>query len=77
MIKVFTHGRDAIVATATGAQHLEVIDCDGWIPQVGAVTVFADIGGADVIERFASRGHAIMAITTGLRGDVLVIEVGR
>jgi len=77
MIQVLAHRSNTVMTARTGAQHLEVIDCDGWIPQVGAVTVFADIGGADVIERFASRGHAIMAITTGLRGDVLVIEVGR
>ena len=50
VIKILTHGRDAIVATATGAQHLEVIDRHRRIPQVGAVAVFADVSSCDVVE---------------------------
>jgi len=50
MIQVLAHGGDAIVTTVTGAQHLEMIDRNYRIPQVGAVAVFADVSGADVVK---------------------------
>ena len=50
MVEILTHGRNAIVTAVTGAQYLEVIDRDGRIPQVGAMAVLTDIGGADVVE---------------------------
>ena len=50
MIKVFTHGSDAIVAAAAATQYLEVIDRDRRIPKVGAMTILTDVSGADVIE---------------------------
>ena len=77
MIKVLTHGSDAIVAAAAATQYLEVINRYRRIPKVGAVTVFADIGGADMVETFTGRGHAIVAVTTALSSNILVIEVGR
>jgi len=49
----------------------------GWLPYTGAVAIFANISGADVIQRLTGGGYTIMTITTGLRGDVLMIEVGR
>ena len=47
-----------------------------WIPQVGAVAVFANVGGADVIQRLAGRSDAIMAITATLGSNILVVKVG-
>jgi len=76
MIKVFTHGRDAIVATAAGAQHLEVVHRYRRIPKVGAMAVLADVGGADMVKTLTGRGYAIMAVTTALSSNILVIEVG-
>jgi len=67
---------NTVVATGAGAQYLEVVDCHRRVPYVGTVTVFTDVGGADVIERFSSSGHAIVAVTTALSSNILVIEVG-
>ena len=75
MIKVFTSSGDAIVTTVTGAQHLEMIDCYYRIPQVGRVTVLADVGRADVIEAFTGRSHAVMAVAATLGSNILVIEI--
>ena len=41
------------------------------------MTILTDIGGVDVIDRLAGRGHTVMTVATGLGGDVLVIEVRR
>ena len=77
VIKILTHGSDAIVATAAATQYLEVIDRDGRIPQVGAVAVFADVSSCDMVKSLTGRGHAIVAVTTALSSNILVIEVGR
>jgi len=50
MIGILARGGNAVVTTGAGSQHLEVIDRHRRIPDVGAVTIFADIGGADVVE---------------------------
>ena len=60
-----------------GTDDLSMIYDNAWLPESGAVTVLTNVGGADVIERLAGRGHTIMTVTTGLGGDVLVVEVGR
>ena len=65
------------MATRTGTQHLEVVDRYYWIPQVGTVAVFADVGGADVVEAFTRGGHTVMAVATTLGTNILVIEVRR
>ena len=40
------------------------------------MTILTDIGRADVIESLAGGGHAIVTVTAGLGGDVLMIKVG-
>jgi len=50
VIQVLTHRGNAVMTTAAGTQHLEVIDRNYWIPQVGAVAVFADVSGCNVVE---------------------------
>jgi len=77
VINILARGGNAIVTTGTGAQHLGVIHGDCWLPNTGRVAIFANISGADVIQRLTGGGYTIMTITTGLRGDVLMIEVGR
>ena len=41
------------------------------------MTVFADIGGADVVEVFTGRGYTIMAVATTLGRNVLMIKIRR
>ncbi len=77
VIQVLAHGGDAVMATAAGAQHLEVVHGYHGIPQVGRVTVLADIGSCDMIERLTGGRHTIVAVTTALSSNILVIEVGR
>ncbi len=50
VIQVLAHGGDAIMTTAAGAQHLEVINRYHRIPQIGRVTVFTDVSGCNVVE---------------------------
>ena len=76
VIQIFTHGGDAVMAARTSAQDLEVIDRDRRIPQVGRMAILANVGGADMVQALTGRSDAIVAITTGLRGDVLMIKVG-
>jgi len=45
-------------------------------PDIGGVTVLADVGAADVIGTFTFGDDTVMAGGTGL-GDLLVIKVGR
>ena len=75
VIGILTHSRNAVVTARASPDYLEVIDRDRRVPDVGTVTVLADVGRADVIQTLTGGGHAIMAIATGLGGDVLVIKV--
>jgi len=77
MIEILAHRGDTVMTARTSAQHLEVIDRDRRIPQVGRVTIFTNIGGADVIQALAGGRHTIVAIATTLGRDVLMIKVGR
>ena len=77
VVEVFAHGGDTVMTARTSTQHLEVIDRDRRIPQVGRVTIFTNIGGADVIQALAGGRHTIVAIATTLGRDVLMIKVGR
>ena len=77
MIEVLTRGCDAVMATVAGTQDLQVIHQDHGVPQVGGMTVFADVGGTDVVERLANGGDAVVATHTAFGGDVLVVEIGR
>ena len=76
VVQVLTHGGNAVVAAVTGPEHLEVIHQDDWIPQVGGMTVLADVGRIDVIQTFTSGRHTIVAGTATFRGDVLMVKVG-
>jgi len=77
VIGILARGGNAIVTTRTSPNYLEVIDRYGRVPHVSTVTVLTDIGRTDVIKRLAGSRHTIMTVTTRLRGDVLMIKVGR
>jgi len=77
MIQVLAHRGDAIMATFTRPQHLEVIHNHHWIPQVSAVAILADIGAADMVKTLTSCGNAIVAVTTTLGSNILVIKIRR
>ena len=77
VIKILAHGGDTIMTTGTGAEYLEVIDRNRGVPDVGTVTIFTDVGRADVIEALTSGRDTVMTIATALCRDVLVIKVGR
>ena len=77
MIEVLTHGRDAVVATGTGTEYLQMIHLDHRVPQVGGMTVFANIGRADVVQALADSSHAVVATHTAFGGDVLMVKIGR
>ena len=75
VIEVLAHRSDTVMATAAATQYLEVIHGHRRVPDVGTVTVLADVGGANVIQALTRGRHAIMTVTTGLGGNILVIEV--
>lgn len=61
MCRMFAGRRDAIMAGATGTENLGVIDRIDRNPDVGRMTVFADIAGLDVGLRFARGVRAVVA----------------
>ena len=73
---VFANGRYAIVAGTTGADHLGVINRGRRLPQVGAVTVFADRSRLYVRRALTGGGGAIVA-TDAVTHDTGVIEGSR
>ena len=77
VIEVLAHGGDAIVATGTGSQYLQMIHRHRRFPHTGRVTVFTDVSRADVIQTLAGSRDAIVAVTTTLGFNILVIEVRR
>ena len=77
MIQVLAHRSNTVMTARTGTQHLEVIHRDRRIPKVGAMAILTNIGGADMVKTLTGRGYAIMAVTTALSSNILVIEVGR
>ena len=74
--RVFTGRRDAIMAGATGAQYLGVIDGKRRYKHIGAVAILADIGRLYVCRGLAGGVGAVVAVDAVAR-DVDVIEVGR
>ena len=65
---------DAIVAGATSADDLNVVDGVNWRPNIGVVAVFADIAGLDVGEILAGCIGAVVAVDAIVR-NIRVIEV--
>lgn len=58
---VFARRRNAIVAGATGAKNLRVVNSEGWCPDVGIVAVLADFSCQYVCRIFARRFDSVMA----------------
>ena len=77
MIKIFAGSGDAIMTPRTSAQHLEVVHRYRRIPQVGRVTILANVGGRDMVKSLTGRGHAVMAVATTLGFNILMIEIRR
>ena len=62
--RIFALCCHAIVTTGTGTQHLEVIDLGHGCPDIGAVTVLANLSRADMLWIFAHGPYAVMAAVT-------------
>lgn len=73
---VFTDGCKAIVAGITGTANLRVVDGVGWHPDVGRVTVFADLRRLDMGRVFAGCVGTIVA-TGAITRDVYVVKIRR
>jgi len=71
--RVFPACGDTVMAAATAAQNLRVIDGDCGRPYRRAVAVFADIRRLNVCSILAGRTRAVMAANT-VAGDSVVIE---
>jgi hypothetical protein len=76
MIQWLAVGNDPIVTTRASAQHLEVIDLQHRFPQVSVMTIFTNIGGADVVKPLAKSSDIVMT-TDAATGDVLVVNISR
>ena len=76
VLNILTFGSDTVMATRTSTQHLEVIDRHRRNPCGVVVTVLADVGRTDMVERLAGGGHAVVTGATGFSGGG-VIEVCR
>jgi hypothetical protein len=74
MGRVLADCRGAIVARATCADHLSMVDGECRYPCIRRVTVFANDAGLDVIESFAGCVSAVVTTRTVTR-DVQVVEV--
>jgi len=77
MIQVLAHGGNAVMTTRTSAQHLEVVHDYHGIPQVSAMTIFTDVSRADVVQALTGRSDTIVAVTTALGSNILMIEIRR
>ena len=76
-VRCMLAGRNrAIVAGAASTDHLGVIDTNHGLPQVSAVTVFADGGRLDVSRALAGGLDTVMAAGT-VTGDIDMIKIRR
>ena len=66
----------AIMATCTGTQHLEVVHALRRLPDTGAMAIPANIGRADMLQALAGRDDAVVATDTAPSGRG-VIKVRR
>ena len=73
---VFARGGDAIVAGATSANDLGVINRVRWNPQRAVMAVLTNIGGLYVGHGLAGGGRAIVT-TAAISDDTSVIKGGR
>jgi len=76
VVEVFTGADDAIMAGIATSKHLQMIHTLQGGPDIGGVTVLADIGAGDVIETLAFGDDRVMTGGTCF-GDLLMIKVGR
>jgi len=74
MCRMFAGRGYAIVAGATGAQHLRVVDGEDRKPHVRCMTVFADIAGLYVRLSFA-RGIGTVVAADTISSDVDMVKV--
>ena len=74
--RVFAGRGDAIMAGATSAQYLGVIDGKGGRPDIRRVAVLANIGCLYMCRRLAGGLRAIVA-AHAIASDIDVVEVGR
>jgi len=75
MGRMLAGGDSAIVAGATGAEDLGVIDSLCRHPYSWTMAIFADVRGLNVCRAFAGRLYAVMA-ANAVAGDSHVIEIG-
>ena len=73
VVQVFTGGREAIVARATRAQNLRMVDYVCRHPDIAVVTVFAHIGGLYVRQILAGGGRSVVA-TDAITGNTNMVE---
>jgi len=74
MGRSFTSRNSAIVAGATGADHLRVVDGHDWYKDISRVAVFADVRRLNMGQSLTRRVGAVMA-TKAVAADVDVVEV--
>lgn len=76
MIRRGTHGGGAIVAAATTADYIQVINPDHRSPRCVAMAILADIRSVDMAAVFSLRRGAVVT-TDAVGGVVCMIEIGR
>lgn len=74
MGRILAGRSDTVVARATGADDLNVVNGVNRRPHVGVMAIFADIAGLDVGKILASRIGAVVAVDAAVR-NIRVIEV--
>jgi len=72
--RMFADCRDAVMAGATGADHLRMVDRKNGHEHIRAVTVLANVTGLHMLWVLAGRFHAVVAVDA-IAGDVHVIEI--
>ena len=76
MRRVFAGRSHAVVARATGAEDLRMVNREDGLPDVGAMAVFTDVARLDVRLVFAGGIGAVMTFGAAT-SKVCMIEVGR
>ncbi len=74
MSRVFSGCGDAIVTRTTSTDDLSMVHRVDWRPDIGRMTVFADIARLDVCEIFARSICAVVAINAVIR-NISVVEI--
>ncbi len=66
----------AVVAGRAGAENLAMVDADYWLPGIGAVAVFADIGRLHMQGSFASSIDTVVT-ANAIVDDIHMVEIRR